>query len=391
MAESLMTKMDLQSLGMSITETSLPLDTVLELDFDHGCETPRHMTRSGQRKRANQPNGPEKAKKTRPQTRSNKKHDDDQSKDVDAGGRYPKEDDLGVVVGEEGVDMKLACYLYKHDPQRYSRCSKYIDFSRAHHVKQHMRRAHQVAGPYYCCICRAQWPPAEPSSEDLWRAHIGSNCQALTTIEEAGVLLPAEIDDLKPPYRLSEPEKWNWNWKKLIPGLSLPGSPYMEDAATETAAALRRKAETVVKTVLNSSLSSRGIILNRDDVVSIGSELLVGIFGGLPTQTPAYSLMANHGQAFGVQSRFSGAIEGFLTPDPPGPALQRMEPWTVDAGAGYEPVPISTLATDLLDDQHQGGGLLQPWDPPIPYEPGAPGQFGWPLQSMDRGYPGYFS
>ncbi|KAM0083583.1 hypothetical protein ACKRZS_004168 [Fusarium odoratissimum] len=156
----------------------------------------------------------------------------------------------------------FVCPFQKYDPARYTNCLS-IRASRLSDIMQHIGMEHVLKGvglergasirleatSVYCTWCRQEFSGLDANRRflDHYAACVASNNPA--NIEETGVLVPLEFDELKSEvYRYSVSDdiaKWNIIWRKCFRTSLIP-SPYSEMVAS------RLQAQRILEKLLGS-------------------------------------------------------------------------------------------------------------------------------------------
>ncbi|KAG8355746.1 hypothetical protein FVEN_g6436 [Fusarium venenatum] len=183
------------------------------------------------------------------------------------------------------------CPLHKRDPDRYPICKSIRMHRGVSDVTTHLQRKHLVKevkiGPgsnvqprdvaLYCPWCRDQF--YGPGADGRLCIHL-ETCRSINpqaTIEQTGVFLPSEFEELREDLRSGsdDVEKWNMIWKKCFPGAGLPASPYRDVGALVP----RSQAELSFQSAFDSS-SIASAFLTKDDIESIINQALNEIYPG---------------------------------------------------------------------------------------------------------------
>jgi ribosomal protein L44E len=175
-----------------------------------------------------------------PGRRANKRRRYDQNDEENGGGnrrdgaRYPH---------AKRTTLLFECPFCKLDPRRYDEC-RGRRLTRLSDVIQHINRQHLLVEVrlgfdtvqpedviLYCARCRYRFHGT--AAEYRRRSHLteGIQCQ-IANIEQTGVLLLREFEELRTELRLytqhSETFRWYILWDRCFPGKPRPLSPYVE-------------------------------------------------------------------------------------------------------------------------------------------------------------------
>ncbi|KAK4221089.1 hypothetical protein QBC38DRAFT_492765 [Podospora fimiseda] len=127
----------------------------------------------------------------------------------------------------DSSNTTLACHLWKHDPNRYQKCSE-ESFHTMDDVKEHIETAHRRE--QYCPICYDQF--TGPDASKIYREHIiARGCKRRDDpIEIEGLQgdLMDRVCEWEPASTSSVKEQWKEIWTIIFPGVQVPESPLME-------------------------------------------------------------------------------------------------------------------------------------------------------------------
>lgn len=213
----------------------------------------------------------------------------------------------------------FACPFHKFDRIRYEGCSK-VRLKRLSDVSQHIERRHVLkevkqktanadndaeaadnvefvgnAGAeeqvtLYCPKCRMEL--FGTTAEANLRQHLPCRARQPTTIEQTGVLLPAEFDQLIAARTKASGDipKWNAMWKTCFSNKPVPNSPYFVLPGQEVVTVLpevqvetpvpRSQAGEIIRRALNDCPSH--FIFIEGEIDTIVDQALNGIYPGEP-------------------------------------------------------------------------------------------------------------
>ncbi|RBR12030.1 hypothetical protein FVER53590_04371 [Fusarium verticillioides] len=209
----------------------------------------------------------------------------------------------------------FACPFHKFDPARYDCCSS-VRPKRPCDVSLHIRRCHlledvkqktanaepadnvelvgnaeaeeQVA--FYCSKCRVEF--FGTTAEANLRQHLPCQTPQPATIEQTGVLLPAEFNQLNAARTKASGDisKWNAMWKTCFPDKPVPKSPYFALPGQEAVTVLpevqvetpvpRSQAGEIIRRALKDCPSH--FIFTQGETDTIVDQALNGIYPGEP-------------------------------------------------------------------------------------------------------------
>ncbi|KAF5537106.1 ankyrin protein [Fusarium phyllophilum] len=224
----------------------------------------------------------------------------------------------------------FACPFQKFDPVRYDCCSK-VRLKRPSDVSQHIGRCHalkdvkqktanaeQHAEPednvelvgnaeaeeqvaFYCSKCRMEF--FGTTAEANLRQHLPCHTSQPATIEQTGMLLPAEFDQLNAARTKATGDipKWNAMWKTCFPNKPAPKSPYFalpgQEAVVERLTVLpeiqvetlvpRSQGGEIIHRALNDCLSH--LFLTQHQIDAIVNQVLNGLYPGSSGAEPQTS------------------------------------------------------------------------------------------------------
>ncbi|RGP61006.1 ankyrin 3, partial [Fusarium sporotrichioides] len=235
------------------------------------------------------------------------------------GHRYP------VPPPHSGPQKKppFACPFHKFDPVRYDCCSS-VRLKRPCDVSQHIRRCHLLedvkqktanaehadnAEPadnaelvgnaeaeeevaLYCSKCRMEFFGI--TAEANLRQHLPCQTPQPATIEQTGMLLPAEFIQLNAARNKASGDKSKWNamWKACLPNRPVPESPYFalpgQEAVVETLTVVPEvEVETLAPRSQGGEIIRRAIhdcpshfIFTEDEIDAIINQALDGLYPG---------------------------------------------------------------------------------------------------------------
>ncbi|KAG5804217.1 hypothetical protein H9Q74_012540 [Fusarium xylarioides] len=215
----------------------------------------------------------------------------------------------------------FACPFQKLDPVRYDLCSK-VRLKRPSDVSQHIRRCHalkdvkqktanaeQHAEPadnvelvgnaeadeqvaFYCSKCRMEF--FGTTAEANLRQHLPCQTSQPATIEQTGMLLPAEFDQLNAARTKATGDipKWNAMWKTCFPNKPAPKSPYFallgQEAVVERLTVLPEvEVETLVPRSQGGEIIRRALndcpshfFFTEEEIDAIVNQVLNGLYPG---------------------------------------------------------------------------------------------------------------
>lgn len=233
------------------------------------------------------------------------------------GHRYP------VPPPHSGPQKKppFACPFHKFDPVRYDCCSS-VRLKRPSDVSQHIMRCHLLrdvklktanaehadnAEPadnvelvgnakveqdiaLYCPKCRMEF--FGTTAKANLRQHLPCQTPQPATIEQTGMLLPAELAQLNTARNKAsgDIDKWNAMWKVCLPNKPVPKSPYFalpgQEAVVETLAPRSQGGE-IIRRALHESPSH--FLFTDDDIDAIVNQALNGLYPGSSGAEPQTS------------------------------------------------------------------------------------------------------
>ncbi|KAH6949283.1 hypothetical protein DER45DRAFT_97091 [Fusarium avenaceum] len=255
------------------------------------------------------------------------------------GGKQPDGHRYPAPPPHSGPQKKpLACPFHKLDPVRYDCCSS-VRPKRPSDVSQHIMRCHLLrdvklktanaehadnAEPadntepaddvelvgnakaeqdvaLYCPKCRMEFFGL--TAEANLRQHLPCQTPHPATIEQTGMLLPAEFVKLSAARKKAtgDIDKWNAMWKMCFPNKPVPKSPYFalpgQEAVVETLTVLpevevetlapRSQGGEIIRRVLHDCLSH--LFLTEDEIDTIVNQALNGIYPGSSGAEPQTS------------------------------------------------------------------------------------------------------
>ncbi|KAF4485635.1 ankyrin 3 [Fusarium agapanthi] len=224
----------------------------------------------------------------------------------------------------------LECPFAKHDPARYVSCQG-LRITSMSYLTQHIARRHvlrddspesltTIAPEKLCVNCT--WCRHEFRGQGAWeRLHNHTTgCQASNrpaTIEQTGVLLPKEFEELTSEVRSvsGTDAKWNVMWIKCFPATPPPGNIVSQ-----------LKAQQILQQLLSSSAASPW---SSTEIKQSGIEKALGaIFFGLPF-TESEPQINDVSTIFSTdQSTFDDLNDGSSTVPESCDDLEDMDQWT---------------------------------------------------------------
>ncbi|KAF5536412.1 ankyrin 3 [Fusarium mexicanum] len=240
------------------------------------------------------------------------------------GHRYP------VPPPHSGPQKKppFACPFHKFDPVRYECCSS-VRPKRPCDVSLHLKRCHLLgevkqktanaehadnADPadnvelvgnaeaeeevaFYCSKCRVEFFGI--TAEAKLRQHLPCQTPQPATIEQTGMLLPAEFGQLIAARNKASGDipKWHAMWKFCLPNEPVPESPYFpvpgQEAVVETLTVLpevevetlapRSQGGEIIRRAINGCLSH--YFFTKDEIDTIVNQVLNGLYSRAEPQT----------------------------------------------------------------------------------------------------------
>ncbi|PNP61509.1 hypothetical protein FNYG_13796 [Fusarium nygamai] len=223
----------------------------------------------------------------------------------------------------------FACPFQKFDPVRYDCCSK-VRLKRPSDVSQHIKRCHalkdvkqktanaddaeaadnvELVGnaeaeeevALYCPKCRMEF--FGTTAEANLRKHLPCQTPHPATIEQTGMLLPAEFIQLNAARTKASGDipKWNAMWKTCFPNKPVPKSPYFalpgQEAVVETVSVVpevqvetlvpRSQGGEVIRQVLNDCPSH--FLFVEGEIDAIVDQVLNGLYPGSSGPEPQTS------------------------------------------------------------------------------------------------------